>query len=269
MSSLETEHVPLTRERMAGDLARLGVEPGDTLFVHSSFKSLGPVEGGAETVIWALEDALGPEGLLLLPSFNLVEGGYEGRSKVWDIRTARSTVGWITEYARTLPGTFRSDHYSHSVAARGRNAELYVSEALAREGLRSPWDREPWGNTYGSRSPMFKAYRDPRGKVLMLGVDYHSSTYCHLVETLYWNELLAGDPEAGYRWIKREEIGAHWDSLGRLSRGRVGEAECRLFSIRDFVDTLLAAVRREPDRWFKGAAPLSSNPGERTQTSSC
>ena len=57
------------------DLRRLGVEAGDILFVHSSFKSLGPVEGGAESVIQALEDALGPEGLLLMPSFNLMNVG--------------------------------------------------------------------------------------------------------------------------------------------------------------------------------------------------
>ena len=251
MNTADIGAAPLTRERMVRELRALGVRPGDTLFVHSSYRSLGNVEGGAETVIRALEDALGPEGLLLLPSFNLVEGGYEGRAKTWNIATTRSTVGWITELARTMPGTFRSNHYSHSVAARGKDAERYVADHLAREGLRSPWDREPWGYTYGDSSPMLKAYRDPRGKVLMLGVDYHSSTYCHLVETLYWNELLQRDPKADYRWINREEIGAYWDSLGRLTRGRVGEAECRLFAIRDFVDTLLEAFRHEPDRWVR------------------
>ena len=62
-----------TRETLARDLRDLGVEPGDILFVHSSLKSLGPVNGGAGTVIDALEDAVGPEGLVLMPSFNLVE----------------------------------------------------------------------------------------------------------------------------------------------------------------------------------------------------
>ena len=111
---------------MARELRKLGVEHGDTLFVHSSFKSLGPVDGGVETVIHALEDAVGSEGLILMPSFDL-EGGRELRAKNWSISTTRSTVGWITEYFRTMPGTYRSDHYSHSVAARGKGARDFAA----------------------------------------------------------------------------------------------------------------------------------------------
>ncbi len=58
-------------ERLLRDLGNLGVEAGDVLFVHSSFRSLGPVEGGAGTVVGALEAAVGSEGTILMPSFNL------------------------------------------------------------------------------------------------------------------------------------------------------------------------------------------------------
>lgn len=194
---------------LAAGLRALGVAPGDTLFVHSSFKSLGPVEGGAATVVAALEKSLGPDGLLLMPSFNLVKGGNEGRAAAWDIATAPSTVGWLTEHFRCMPGTVRSDHFSHSVAARGRGAAEIVAEHRAQDGMQSPWDMLPWGKSYGERSPMLKAYRDPRGKVLMLGVDYHSSTYCHVVEVTSWNRRLAADPKAEYYWIDRPKIGAH------------------------------------------------------------
>ena len=98
---------------------------------------------------------------------------------------------------------------------------------------------------------MIKAYNDPRGKLLMLGVDYHSSTYCHVVETMYWNRMLKNDPNAKYLPLNRENLGAYWDSLGCLKRGFIGCAECRLFSIRDFVDTLFVAVIGDPDRWSK------------------
>ena len=233
---------------MAHELSKLGVENGDTLFIHSSFKSLGPVECGVKTVIDGLEDAVEVEGLILMPSFNL-EGGRELRAKNWNMATAKSTVGWITEYFRTMPGTYRSDHYSHSVAARGKGAKAFVAEHRYREGMKSPWDMEPWGYTYGSRSPMIKAYNAPRGKLLMLGVDYQSSTYCHVVETMYWNRGLRRDPNAQYLYFNRESLGAYWDSLEYLERGFIGRAECRLFSIRDFVDTLFAAVINDPDRW--------------------
>jgi aminoglycoside 3-N-acetyltransferase len=226
----------------------LGVVPGDVLFVHSSFKSLGPVDGGAGTVVQAMEDAVGPGGTVLMPSFNLVEN--DKRAETWNHRTSPSTVGWLTEFFRTMPGTVRSDHYSHSVAARGNRAEWFVSGHLERVGMRSPWDRGPWGYTYGTHSPMIRAYQAD-GKILILGVDYHSSTYMHVVEVSYWDEALRNDPQAEYYWINRPILGEYWDSTGRLRRGKVGNSDSRLFRIRDFVDTLLEAARKEPQRFFK------------------
>ena len=46
--------LPHTRAKLVQDLQGLGIGSGDLLFVHSSFKSLGPVEGGAGTVVRAL-----------------------------------------------------------------------------------------------------------------------------------------------------------------------------------------------------------------------
>jgi aminoglycoside N3'-acetyltransferase len=238
-----------TRRSLAGDARRLGVEAGDTLFVHSSFKSLGPVEGGAPTVISALEDAVGSGGLLLMPSFNLVP--QERRAATWNLATTPSTVGYLTEFFRLMPGTVRSDHYSHSVAARGRGAVEFVRGHLDGDGPESPWDLEPWGRTYGTQSPFMKAYRCPAGKMLMLGTDHKSVTYCHFVEVLFWAWRRSLQPDAGYDWINREEVFVFWDALQRQNRDWIGEADCRLFLIRDFVDTVLEAAKEKPRRFFK------------------
>ncbi|MBM3240001.1 AAC(3) family N-acetyltransferase [Candidatus Poribacteria bacterium] len=238
----------VTKEKLLYDLRDLGVEPGDILFIHSSFKSLGPIEGGAETVVSTLEDAVGPEGLILMPSFNLVD--YDKRAQTWNIETTPSTVGWLTEFFRRMPGTYRSDHYSHSVAARGKGAKDFVTGHLSHEGYKSPWDREPWGKTYGSHSPMYKAYQSD-GKILMLGVDYDSSTYIHFVEVIYWNKLLDLDPEAKYPALNRPVLGEFWDQVSNLSRGFGGAAECRLFRIREYIDTLLREVEKNPYPYLK------------------
>ena len=235
---------------LAGDLRELGVEPGEILFIHASFKSLGPVEGGAATVISAIEDAVNPDGLILMPSFNLVEGGRQRRVDAWDQQKAPSTVGWLTEFFRNMPGTYRSDHYSHSVAARGNGAEAFVADHLSRVGIRSPWDHEPWGKTFGPDSPMNRAYQ--RGaKLLMLGVDYDSSTYVHFVESLWWNELLREDSEAVYPALDRPRLGAFWDETGDLSRGLVGDANCRLFQVRQYADALLEEAQTNSRRYLK------------------
>ena len=226
----------------------LGVEPGDTLFIHSSFKSLGPVDGGAGTLIDALEDAVGEEGLILMPSFNLLDGR-NLRAESWNVETTPSTVGWITEYFRLMPETVRSDHYSHSVAALGKGAQDFTSHHLRREGYDSVWDMDPWGKMFGTHSPMYRAYQAD-AKLLMLGVEYDSSTYVHLVETIRRNER-PDELWSSVPWrLDRPLLGEFWDSNGNLQRADVGDAYCRLFQIKEYVDTLLVEVKRDPSFYW-------------------
>ena len=236
---------PYIREKLTQDFLNLGIAHGDTLFIHSSFKSLGSVEGGAGTVISALEAAVGEKGLILMPTFSLLPSREE-RVAAWHVNKTPSTVGWLTEFFRQMPGTHRSNHYSHAIAARGKEAKAFVSAHLQREGYESPWDHSPWGKTYGTHSPMFRAYT-MNAKLLMIGVDYETSTYIHLVEVIHWNKRLADDPQAEYIRLKRPELGEYWERLGQLRTGKVGDSMCRLFHIKTYVDTLLAEVERNPE----------------------
>src|SRR5258708_16771834 len=59
-----------TRASLVADLAAIGVRPGMTLIVHSSLSRIGWVVSGAEAVIWALMDVLGPQGTLVMPTFS-------------------------------------------------------------------------------------------------------------------------------------------------------------------------------------------------------
>ena len=239
---------PYTREKLTRDFTNLGIEKGDTLFIHSSFKSLGPVEDGAGTVISALEEAIGQDGLILMPTFSLLPSREE-RVASWDVPTTPSTVGWLTEFFRQMPDTYRSDHYSHAIAARGKSAEAFVADHLRREGYRSPWDLHPWGKTYGTHSPMFRAYKSD-AKLLMIGVDYNTSTYIHLVEVIHWNKRLTDNSQAEYIGLNRPKLGAFWDALGKLRQGKVGDSDCRLFHIKTYVDTLLTEVERNPELYI-------------------
>ena len=74
----------VTRNALITGLARLGIAQGDTLFIQSSLKSLGYVEGGAQAVIGALPDAVGPQGTLLLPTYYLPGGTVRATSEMKD-----------------------------------------------------------------------------------------------------------------------------------------------------------------------------------------
>src|SRR4028118_609753 len=55
----------VTRSQLAHDLEELGLRPGGAAMVHCRMNALGHVVGGAESVVCALLDALGPEGTLV------------------------------------------------------------------------------------------------------------------------------------------------------------------------------------------------------------
>src|SRR3712207_986246 len=55
----------MTCSRLARDLERLGLGLGGVMMVHCRMSALGWVVGGAETVVRALLDALGPDGTLM------------------------------------------------------------------------------------------------------------------------------------------------------------------------------------------------------------
>lgn len=224
---------------LTNDLRLLGVETGDRVFVQSSFRRLGPLENGAQTVVDAIAAAVGWEGLILMPSFHLIEPSR--RAEEWNCASSEATTGWLTEFFRRLPGTFRSDHYSHSVAARGAAAAEWVGGMGDDTGMKSPWDRSPWRKTFGDQSPFFRCYKNG-AKALMLGTGYDTQTFLHLLEVMDWNRRLERDPQADYRWIDRMAAGAVWESFGEVRSGFVGQALSRLFSIPALIDTLLRFV---------------------------
>lgn len=112
-----------TKEQLKEQIAALGIQPTDTLLIHSSMKAIGEVEGGAHTVLDAFSEYLN-EGLLILPTHTWWQINSE--YNVFDVVNEPSCVGILTELFRKRPGVVRSWHPTHSVAALGKDAEDYV-----------------------------------------------------------------------------------------------------------------------------------------------
>ena len=113
-----------SKEQLQEDLRDLGIRPGDKLLIHSSYKSLGGIEGGAAGFFETLTDLLGTEGTLILPTLTF-RPVYE--TKFFDVRETPSCVGYLTEYFRTqMEGVARSLHPTHSCAVWGKDAPAFV-----------------------------------------------------------------------------------------------------------------------------------------------
>jgi len=135
--------------------------------VHSSLRSLGPVEGGAETVVLGLLKVLGPDGALLMPALSYESVG--ARNPFFDVARTPSCVGALPEFFRTRPGTRRSVHPTHSVCGvGGRAAELLDGHEQDTTpcGPNSPFARLPQVN----------------GQILFLGCGLRPNTSMHAVE---------------------------------------------------------------------------------------
>ena len=152
-------------ERIASDLEALGVQHGDIILVHSSLKSLGYVEGGAETVIQGLLKAVEEDGTLLLPALSYMQTPHH----IHSTRETPSNVGAIPEYFRKREGTIRSIHPTHSVCGVGKA----VSDLFGDHHL----DRTPCG----PNSP-FRRMMDLGAKIVMLGCGLSPNTSMHTLE---------------------------------------------------------------------------------------
>jgi aminoglycoside N3'-acetyltransferase len=166
------------------DLAALGVGPGDAVMAHASLRRIGPVEGGPQGVIAAMDAAVGPDGgwMMVLGADNAwdwvnARPEAERAALLADadpfdplITAAEGDVGHLAEAMRRQPGTVVSDHPEGRFAARG---------ALAARLLRDP----PWNDYYGPGSPL-QHLCELGGKVLRLGADPDTVTLLHYAEYL-------------------------------------------------------------------------------------
>lgn len=159
---------PHTQAHLMRDLAALGVQPGDAVLMHSSFKSLGGMEGGAKGFFEAFMQLLGQDGTLVLPALS-----YESVTREnphFDQRQTPSCIGYLPEYFRTqVDGVVRSLHPTHSCCALGKQADFLCSVHHL--------DRTP----VGPHSP-FARLPQVNGKILILGSHPDHNTTLHGVE---------------------------------------------------------------------------------------
>ncbi len=158
----------ITKPFLIDEFRALGMQPGDTIFVHSAYSSLsrteGGVDGGPQTVIDAILETVGPEGTLIMPTFN-----YDFlRGTPWDIRTTPSQMGVLTELVRSDPRARRMFHAIYSMAAIGKHAE----ELAAHQS-----------NDCFGETTIFGKFREWDAKILILGLPYSKSiTFLHHCE---------------------------------------------------------------------------------------
>ncbi len=254
---IQRTSVPATVESLKADLSALGVRLGMVLLVHSSLSALGWVCGGAVAVIQALQEVVGLEGTLAIPTYSSGltdpknwqhppvpedwKDTIRRETPAFDpLRTPTRGMGVIAETFRTWPGVVRSHHPHCSFSAWGAHAQTIVEGHKLENGM-------------GEESPLARIY-ELDGWVLLLGVGFANNTSLHLAE------YRASYPEKNYetngapmmidgqrQWVPVHDLEVDSDDFPRIGEqfmtetqavrsGKIGEGTAHLMSQRLVVD---------------------------------
>lgn len=233
--SLKKEN-PVTQNIIEAELLRLGINKGDILEVHSSLKSFGYVDGGAETVIGALQSAVGNEGTIFMPALALsrelelteedIKDGLTVKIKKLPEDEIKTAMGVIADTFRsrkdvkTGPGVFRTSGW-------GKHSEEAVNGGL----------------NYAIHNG---------GKAVLLGVDIYKLTAMHYVESQTPKEInevsapseqvLKKYPEDQWlietghppvkAWYKIQQMAY---DRGLIKEGKIGDCKVMCFNIKDVI----------------------------------
>ncbi len=264
----------VARSGLARDLTRLGLAPGGVAMVHCRMSALGRVVGGAETVVRALLDALGPGGTLMAytgwqdePPDDLDALDDETRRiyleehPAYDPRVAlsRREHGRVAEALRTWPGARHSLHPEAGVAAVGPLAEVLTAS-------------HPYDDAYGAGTPYARIV-ELGGQVAVLGAPLETVTLVHHAEAIaevsgkrhvsYGSPVIEGgeriwrtfsdidtaDGAFPYERILGDEDYIEYVARSALAAGRgrsgpVGEGTAHLFDARGLVEHAVGWMER-------------------------
>ena len=260
-----------TKEDLIQHLNEMGLTPTDAIMVHSSMKSIGEVDGGADTVVDAFMEYF-QKGLFMTPTHTWHQMSKDYAT--FDPMTEPACVGIIPNIFMKREGVVRSLHPTHSIAVYGKGAKEYIKGEENATTPCSPggcWDR----------------LREINAKILLLGVTHGRNTYIHSVdEALGIKDRLTDEPTLMHivmpdgskkdvqmyrhynRTVASGSFSDHFDKLkqafydmGAATKVKFGDADCILCDAKKIYEVCEkifeieenCVIERDviPEEWWK------------------
>jgi aminoglycoside N3'-acetyltransferase len=150
--------------------------------IHASLRAIGPLRDGPETLLEALDEAVGDDGTLLMILGAEIAHDFANRlpeperlsvlegTPPFDPATAPvfHEVGYFAEIFRRRGGTLVTDNPSGRFGARGRRAQELLADV-------------PWHDYYGRGSPLDRLCQ-AGGRILRMGANPDTTTLLHFAE---------------------------------------------------------------------------------------
>jgi aminoglycoside N3'-acetyltransferase len=256
----QCEHPNLSQTRLprafAGGAAHgASVGANDIVMIHASMRRVGPVEGGAASVIEAVRAAVGPGGTLLMVLSAAENEPFDALRSPVDV----ADMGILAEVFRTYPGVSVNDHPADRFAALGPLASSLLEPTPLHD--------------YHGPGSVLERLTERGGKVLRLGANTDTVTLTHYAEYLadvpnkvrvrrryvradtgeVWIESL-DDNEGIATWDEGDyfpQIFLDYRASGAVRIGPVGGCEAEL----------LDAARTFLPTWPRRSRPTPGSPG--------
>ena len=172
MLSPKNEVNMFTKEQIFAQLRDMNAPQDSIVLMHSSFRTVGEFEGGAEAFLNALiEYFTAKDGLFLVAAHTW--NNLEKDRITLDLQNPESNTGLLSVLAATHKDGVRSENPCHSVVVFGDRAR---AEALA--------ECDKYIDTPIAPSSIYGELYRQKGFVLLLGVSQAKNTYLHTVDEM-------------------------------------------------------------------------------------
>ena len=237
----------ITKAEIDSGLIKLGVKTGMMLEVHCALSSLGDVSGGAMTVINALQNVVGTDGAIVMPSFKLspalllsekdVKLGLTLKIKLLKEESEKSGMGIVSDTFRKMP-------------------DVITGEGIFRV---STWGKDAKKHAEAG----FQHLIDNNGYALLIGVDIYSMSSMQYVEDALPTEIknkFVPSREAREMYPASEWFIESWNPTvkpwysiqqkasekGYIRERIIGNAKCMLVQVKRTVELYEEALRNNP-----------------------
>lgn len=263
-----------TQPELVEGLGKVGIGPGDTVFVHVGLSTLGQPKDCSTTgqvcefLLNSLQEVVGGSGTILVPTYTFSFCQRE----LFDVQNTPAVEGpWspftdFLEYFRQLPGAIRSSDPIHSVAGLGPKAVELLTNLPP--------------TCFGENS-VFHRLRRVAAKICTIGTGLHEATFLHHVEEMVGVPFRFKKLFTGYirnngitqkkGWVYNVRILAKNSEpdesrleksareAGKCRGARVGHGEILGIDSRDHFELTSQALAINP--WFTAKGP-AGNPVE-------
>lgn len=251
----------ISPSQLRSQIVKLGIEAGDTLFVHSALSQLGYVDGGPKAVIEVLLDILGDNGTLAMPGFIINKSmlntlsSYQDSDKIFDVNDKAGGSGLIAKIFVQEYASHISIHPTHAVAAIGKNA-AYLTQG-----------HEDCDSNFGVGTPLYKLI-ELDAKIMGLGSSIANVTFYHVLEDvtkdfpikMYEDTIFDVRVKRADNSITTMHIKAHTHNIPSRIERQTGKA-VREYFWKTFSNnkTLLSRKVGKSISWFIKANDLFNN----------